>query len=112
MGHNQQDKKVPMSPEQIDHLRPRIADFCRRWKIAEFSLFGSALRADFGPDSDIDVLVAFAPEAQWSTFEWLDMQDELERLFGRPVDLVSKKSLRNPFRRQSILGNHRVIYAA
>jgi uncharacterized protein len=89
-----------------------IADFCRRWKIVEFSLFGSVLRDDFGPDSDVDVLVTFAPDAGWSYWDFPEMQDELEAMFGRRVDLVERKSLRNPFRKHAILTTRQVKYAA
>lgn len=89
-----------------------LPDFCRRWKITEFALFGSALRDDFGPQSDVDVLVTFAPEAFWGIDEWMTMRDELESLFGRRVDLVSRSSLKNPFRRHEILKTRRVLHAA
>ena len=56
----------------------RIAEFCRKWRIAEFSLFGSVLRGDFRPDSDVDVLVVFEPDATPQLEEWLDMLDELK----------------------------------
>ena len=98
------------APVQID--RDRIADFCRRWKITEFALFGSAIRDDFRPDSDVDVLVTFEPGAPWSLWDLSRMRTELEALFGREVDLVEKGALRNPFRRRAILANQRVIYAA
>jgi predicted nucleotidyltransferase len=90
----------------------RIAEFCRRWRITEFSLFGSVLRDDFGPDSDVDVLVRFEPEAPWSLLDIVGMRDELKRMFGREVDLVEKDAIRNPFRRHSILTTHQVIHAA
>lgn len=90
----------------------RVADFCRRWRITELALFGSILRADFRPDSDVDVLVTFEPGAPWTLWDLSRMRTELEALFGRGVDLVEKKALRNPFRRQAILANQRVIYAA
>jgi predicted nucleotidyltransferase len=61
----------------------QIADFCRRWKISEFALFGSVLREDFRPESDIDVLVSFAPDAAWRFYDLMDMKEELEALFGR-----------------------------
>ena len=89
-----------------------IAAFCRRWHIAEFSLFGSVLRDDFGPESDVDVLVAYAPDAAWSLWDHLDAQQELSALFGREVDLVTMGGLKNPFRRQEILATREVIYAA
>jgi predicted nucleotidyltransferase len=88
------------------------ASFCDRWKITEFALFGSILRDDFRPDSDVDVLVIFAPDAKWSLFDIVHMKEELEILFGREVDLVQKDCLRNPFRRYEILSTKQVIYAA
>jgi len=91
--------------------RKRIAEFCRRWKIAEFSLFGSALREDFETQSDVDVLVGFEADIPWSLFDWIDMKEELESIFGRQVDLVEKSGLRNPFRRHEIMNNRQVIYA-
>ena len=100
-----------MSPRiQIDGKR--ISEFCRRWKLSEFALFGSVLREDFRPDSDVDILVTFAEDAHWSLYEWVDMIDELEELLGREVSLVSKGGLRNPFRRHEILTTREVIYAA
>jgi hypothetical protein len=87
-----------------------IAEFCRRWKVSEFGLFGSVLREDFDPDSDIDILISFAPDARWSLFEWLEMIDELKRFFGREVHLVSRAALRNPFRRHEILRTVRIIH--
>jgi predicted nucleotidyltransferase len=90
----------------------QIADFCRRWKITELALFGSVLREDFRPDSDVDVLVTFEPGAPWTLWDLSRMRIELEAIFGREVDLVEKKVLRNPFRRQAILANQRVVYAA
>ena len=70
-----------------------IAEFWQRWQIAEFSLFGSVLRDDFRPDSDIDILITFAPDAKRGLTETLQMQDELETLFDRPVDLVIKSAI-------------------
>ena len=90
----------------------RIADFCRRWKVTELALFGSVLRDDFRPDSDVDVLVTFEPGAPWSLWDLSTMREELEEIFGRKVDLVEKKGLRNPFRRQAILSSQHLIYAA
>lgn len=89
-----------------------IIEFCRRRKITEFAVFGSVLREDFLPESDIDVLITFDPSAQWCLFDLVDMKDELEQLFGRKVDLVEKRALRNPFRKQEILRTMQVMYAA
>jgi len=91
--------------------RDRIGDFCQRWSITEFAFFGSILRADFGPASDVDVLVTFAPDAPWTLWDLSRMRAELESIFDRKVDLVEKKALRNPHRRQGILANHEVVYA-
>jgi len=101
-----------MGQISIDIPNDKIADFCRRWRIREFSLFGSVIRHDAQPDSDIDVLVSFKEDASWSSFELIAMTDELKTLFGREVDLVEKEALRNPFRRHSILTNREIIYAA
>ena len=90
-----------------------IASFCRRWHVAELSLFGSALRDDFRPDSDVDVLVHFGPGGGMTFEGFLDMRDELSSLFGgRPIDLVERRLVRNPFRRYEILTTRRVLYAA
>jgi uncharacterized protein len=88
-----------------------IKDFSRRWKITEFSLFGSFLREDFGPMSDVDVLVSFEEDAAWSLFDLVEMKAELQGIFGREVDLVEKDSIRNPFRRHAIMSGREVIYA-
>lgn len=91
--------------------RKRIAAFCQRWNITEFSLFGSALRDDFRPDSDVDVLVSIDTKAKnIGLFEIIDMKLELETMFKRPVDLVEKEGLRNPYRRKEILRTAQVIY--
>lgn len=92
----------------------RIEAFCRKWGVGQFSLFGSVLRDDFGPASDVDVLVDFAPGAVGVTFENLpDMLDDLSAVFGgRPADLVEKRLVVNPFRRYEILTTRQVVYAA
>ncbi|HEY0781018.1 MAG TPA: nucleotidyltransferase domain-containing protein [Thermoanaerobaculia bacterium] len=92
--------------------RAAITDFCCRWRVTELSLFGSVLRADFRPDSDLDVLVTFAADAPWSLLDLVTMQEDLRRLFGREVHLVERAGLRNPFRRQQILSHREVIFAA
>jgi uncharacterized protein len=92
--------------------RRKIAEFCKRWRITEFALFGSVLRDDFRPDSDVDVLVSIDPQAHISLFEIAQMQIELENMFKRPVDLVEKEGLRNPYRRREILSTAQIIYAA
>jgi predicted nucleotidyltransferase len=92
--------------------RKKIGEFCKRWSITEFSVFGSVLRDDFRPDSDIDVLVSIDPNAQIGLFEIAQMQIELENIFKRSVDMIEKEGLRNPHRRQEILSTAQVIYAA
>jgi predicted nucleotidyltransferase len=99
------NEKLKVSPVQI-------AEFCQRWKITEFALFGSVLRDDFCPNSDIDVLVTFAPDPGWSLFDWVDMKDDLKAFFGREVDIADKQGLKNPYRRHEILKTCQVIYAS
>lgn len=92
----------------------QIAEFCRKWNVSEFALFGSVLRDDFRPDSDVDVLVTFAPEARISLFDFPDMKEELESIFARKVDLLSRRGVeqsRNPIRKKAILESARVVYA-
>lgn len=90
----------------------KITDFCQRWQVTELALFGSVLREDFGPESDVDVLVTFAEGAPWSTFDLVGMMEELKAIFGRGVDLVEKGGLDNPLRRRAILSTSQVVYAA
>ncbi len=92
-----------------------ISDFCRRWQINEFALFGSVLRVDFGPDSDLDILVTFAPEADWSLFDHLRMEEELRHLLNREIDLFSRRAVEhshNNLRRQEILNTAQVVYVS
>jgi predicted nucleotidyltransferase len=87
--------------------------FCQRWAIAELSLFGSALREDFGPNSDLDMLVTFLPEARWSLLDHVQMEMELAELLGREVDLITRRAVersRNPLRRREILETAQVLY--
>lgn len=93
----------------------KITDFCQRWQIIEFALFGSVLRDDFRVDSDIDVLVSFSPEAKTTLFDLVDMEQELKGIFNREVDVVSKRGIErshNWLRRKNILSTAQVIYAA
>jgi len=91
----------------------KIAAFCRRWKIAELALFGSVLREDFGPDSDIDVLATFLPDHGWSLFDHVAMEAELQDILGRDVDLVNRRAIEqshNPIRRKEILESAEAIH--
>lgn len=98
-------------PAQIAIDPEQVADFCRRREVQELALFGSALREDFGPESDVDLLVTFTPGARVSLFDLVDMAEDLSRLFGRRVDLVPKSGLK-PRIRRSVLQSSEVIYAA
>ena len=97
---------------QVEIPHDRIAELCRRNHIRKLSLFGSVLRDDFRPDSDVDVLVEFEDDAQHTLFDRVAMAEELKILFGREVDLVRKDRISNPFRREQILHHNRVVYAA
>ena len=97
----------------IDH--EKIKTFCEKWRITEFSLFGSVLTEDFRPDSDVDVLVTFKDDAEWSLFDLVDMEDELKVIFGHDVDLVLRKTIErseNYIVRKNILRSSEVVYAA
>ena len=90
----------------IEIPHEKIVKFCRRWKIQEFALFGSVLREDFHPESDIDVLVSFSPDADWSLLDHIEMQQELETILNHKVDVVSRRAVErsdNWIRRKAIL---------
>jgi predicted nucleotidyltransferase len=104
-----------MAEKPIAIPQDEITDFCRRWRVTELALFGSILRQDFGPSSDVDVLVSFAPDARWSLFDLVRMEDELRAILGREVDLVERVAVErseNYIRRKSILSKLEVVYAA
>ncbi len=96
----------------LDVSPSAVTTFCEKWKVKELALFGSVLREDFGPNSDVDVLVTFEADVPWSLWDWGAMLDELKSVFGRNVDLVEKDAVRNPLRRGAMLREHRIIYAA
>jgi predicted nucleotidyltransferase len=92
-----------------------LAAFCQRWQITEVAVFGSALRADFGPQSDIDLLATFAPHAAWSLLDHMRMELELVDLLGREVDLIDRRTVEqsaSPQRRAEILQTAQVIWSA
>jgi len=98
---------------EVDHKK--LAEFCQRWRIAELALFGSATRDDFNEKSDIDVLVSFFPDARPSLLTMVDMEEELEQIFRRPVDLITRRAVEqsmNPYRKRAILDSAEVIYGA
>jgi predicted nucleotidyltransferase len=104
-----------MAQPKINIPKAKIEDFCRRWKIKEFALFGSVLRDDFRPDSDVDVLVVFEGDSRWSLFDMIDMQDELKEILGREVDLVERRAVErseNYIRRRHILQSLEPVYVA
>lgn len=95
---------IPLAP---------IGEFCRRWRIRELAVFGSALRHDFGPDSDIDIMVEFAADADWGLLDHAQMEQELRQLLGRNVDLVTKRAVENSenwLRRDGILNSAEVLF--
>ncbi len=90
-----------------------ITKFCQRWKIQELAVFGSVLRADFDSESDIDLIVTFDDEAAWSLLDHIRMQQELQALLQREVDLVTKRAVeksQNWIRRKEILSTASVIF--
>ena len=104
-----------MNCRGIDIPEEKIAEFCRKWKITELALFGSVLREDFAPGSDVDVLVSFAEDADWGLFDMVHMEDELSEVLGRKVDLVTRNSVeasRNYIRRRHILSSLEPIHVA
>ena len=99
----------------INKAKVSVTGFCAKWKIAELALFGSYAREDANPQSDVDVLVTFTEDSKWTLFDLVTMKDELEAIFGREVDLVSRRGLemsRNHIRQQAILSSAIVLYAA
>jgi predicted nucleotidyltransferase len=99
-----------MSRARIEIPRERIAEFCRHRHIRWLALFGSVLREDFRPESDIDVLVEFEPEHKYTYFTLAQIEDDLSSLLlGRKVDLHVSKSL-HPFLRDKVLGQAEALY--
>lgn len=93
----------------------KIEVFCKKWKIIELSIFGSSLRKDFAPESDVDILVKFGHDTRYSLFDLTNMEDELKEIFGREVDLVERKAVeksKNYIRRDHILKSLKVLYVA
>jgi len=100
-------------PTRFPLSEAQLLDFCRRWSITELALFGSALRGELKPDSDIDILATFAPDAQWGLFDHLQMEKELSDSLGRKVDILTKRSVeRSPnwLLRDEILSTAEVVY--
>lgn len=103
-----------VSLNSLNLPKAKLKDFCCRWQIIELSLFGSILRDDFHSGSDIDMLVAFAPDTLWDLLDLITMQQELEAIFDRPVDLLEKRIIEtshNWIRRREILSTAQIIYS-
>jgi uncharacterized protein len=95
--------------------KTKIGEFCERWGIGELALFGSVLRDDFRGDSDVDILVTFKPDTHITLFDMVRMQDELSRMIGRDIDLVSRRGIErseNHIRKEAILSSIEVLHAA
>ena len=102
-------------PLRIDIPREKIAEFCRKHRVRKLSLFGSALREDFRPDSDVDLLVSFAEDARYSLFDLAALEEELSSILGRKVDLVEREAIEqseNYIRRRHILQSEEPVYVA
>lgn len=100
---------------KISILTEQLEEFCRRWKIAELDLFGPALREDFRPDSDLDLLVSFTPDADSSLLDHGAMEEELSGILGRKVELVSRRAIErssNWIRRRAILESAAPFFVA
>ena len=97
----------------VEASREEIAAFCERWQVTQLAVFGSALREDFGPESDVDLLVSFEESAHHTLFDMVRMEEELKTIFGRDVDLVERAGIeqsRNHIRREAILESAEAIY--
>jgi predicted nucleotidyltransferase len=104
-----------MATPKIEIPTDTLAEICRKWKIKELALFGSVLRDDFGPESDMDVLVEFDADAPWSSFDVTRLWRELQELFGRPISFVERPALlkhHNSWLRHEILSTAHRVYAA
>ena len=104
-----------METDVVALPREQLAAFCKKWEVSELALFGSILREDFGPDSDIDVLVTFSPASTRTLLDEARMEMELEKVLGRKVDLVDREAVEqshNWLRREKILEATKRIYAA
>lgn len=104
-----------MTIRNINIQEEQLAEICKKFKIRELTIFGSALREDFNEKSDVDLLVEFNPNSGISLFDVVDLKEALESFLGREVDIVSKKAIqrsRNYLKKKAILDNYMVIYAS
>lgn len=105
-------EKLFMKPSKIMVDENKLADIAQKFQIKELCLFGSVLRDDFNSTSDVDILITFKENVMYSFFEFYDLKEKLEILFNRKIDLIEKKGLKNPYRRQEILATARRIYVS
>ena len=102
-------RTLQLGNTQVDEVK--LSDLCRQYRVRELSFFGSAARGEMRPDSDIDMLVEFLPDANIDLVDYAGLMLDLSHLFGRKVDLVSKRGLK-PLIRASVLEQARLLYAA
>jgi len=95
------------------YSKNELNKFCKRWKIIKLEIFGSAIRNDFNNESDVDLLVVFDPDFHRTLVDMEEIQQEIEEIFNRPVDLITRKTIersQNPYKRQNILDSTVVLY--
>jgi hypothetical protein len=110
-----QDALNPLETRKLRLPMEEIASFCHKWQILEMAIFGSYLTDLCRSDSDVDILVTYSHEAKWSLFDFMDMREELKKIFGREIDVVNKKTLEkslNPIKRDAIIESSEVIYVS
>jgi uncharacterized protein len=111
VGHNKRtsmSRMLQLGNTQVDEVK--LSDLCRQYRVRELSFFGSAARGEMRPDSDIDMLVEFLPDANIDLVDYAGLMLDLSHLLGRKVDLVSKRGLK-PLIRASVLEQARLLYA-
>ncbi len=104
-----------MTINTINIHEEQLKEICKKYLIEELAIFDSALREDFNDSSDVDLLYTFQDTASHSLFDVVKIKEEFEKLFGRSVDLISRRAIersRNEFRKKAILTNTKIIYAA
>ena len=96
---------------RLEYDQKQLEECAHRWRMTRIELFGSWARGDSRPDSDVDLLITFAPEAPWNLFDIVIIKEELEAIFRRPVHLLEEGSVTNPFMLKSIRSNRQVLFA-
>lgn len=95
--------------------KDKVRNFCERWKVTELAFFGSVLRGELRPESDLDVLVSFQANVPWTLLDHMQMEEDLSEIFQRKVDLISRRGIehsRNALRKQAILESAQSFYVA